>query len=246
MWLIALKERTMAGINPIRFIDPDGMASESIHLDQKGNVLRNYDDGHNTVFIHKAGTTATDVDKNYVETARKSGYTDESAGGTKIGELGGQIDVTTIVANILKDNKATAMGMHFMSEAQWVGKVLPNQEWDYKANNNTIFGVAWSFDIKAREQGLNLSSTGFFDKNSKLYFEDAAAFGNYNAGYTGIYAGVPESHQLVWAGLGEVAKFHPDTIKRVHEIVNGYETHGDNEVDYMWNTMGMSHAKSGK
>lgn len=35
--------------NPIIFVDPDGKETKSIHLDNKGNVLRNINDGDNSV-----------------------------------------------------------------------------------------------------------------------------------------------------------------------------------------------------
>ena len=37
-------------------------------------------------------------------------------------------------------------------------------------------------------------------------FDDAAQFGNFNAGYTGTYAGVPAGRQHTNAGLGEKSK----------------------------------------
>ena len=51
--------------NPIRNIDPDGMAPLSTHTDHDGNVLAVYNDGDLGVYKHENAQTKEDIDKSY-------------------------------------------------------------------------------------------------------------------------------------------------------------------------------------
>jgi RHS repeat-associated protein len=51
--------------NPVMFVDPTGMEGESIHLDKYGKVLKNIDDGDNSVYVHNDAKIKSDVDKTY-------------------------------------------------------------------------------------------------------------------------------------------------------------------------------------
>ena len=86
--------------NPIKFTDPTGTAPESIHIDPKGNVLLNKDDGDNTAYVHAAAITTKDVEKAYTTS-------DHSAGGINAGKLGGNIK-SGIISQIFKENKKKA------------------------------------------------------------------------------------------------------------------------------------------
>jgi YD repeat-containing protein len=220
--------------NPINKTDPTGASTESIHIDPKGNVLLNKNDGDNTVFVHATGITTKDVEKSYTTT-------DHSAGGIKVGELGKNIK-SGIISNILKDNKNTARSLP--NEAEWVARVSPKQEWDYKNNKNTIFGVAWAFDEDNKLKTGSEIKTSFTDDVLQGHptWASAADFGNFNAGYTGIYAKVPILHQYKWAGAGELLKGHPDVANRLNQWMQKIAPYGDNLRDYHFNTFGMQSA----
>jgi len=223
--------------NPISKIDPAGKKSESIHIDPKGNVLLNKNDGDNSVFVHSAATRKKDIEHAY-------STLDHSAGGIKIGKLGGNIK-SGIISQILKENKVIASSLP--NEFEWVARVLPNSDWDYKNNENTIFGVAWAFDmgqkrnLKAGEKETNTSFTDDVLKGHPTW-ASAADFGNFNAGYTGIYAKVPILHQYKWAGAGELAKGHLDADNRLNQWMQNVAPYGDNLRDYHFNNFGMQAA----
>ena len=166
--------------NPIRFIDPDGMGVNSVHIDDKGTVIKNIADGDNSVFVHSSGTKANDIEKKYSSS-------DHSAGGNRIGELGGEIDISSIGPKLLESSKSFAQ---IINKDEWVARVLPNQVWDLKNNENTIFGVAWKFDLDAEAAAGGAITTHTSFNMGELVFTDAADFGNFHAGYTGTHAGV--------------------------------------------------------
>jgi len=61
------------------------------------------------------------------------------------GVIGGNILADEIIQNILKDNATLAgeFGYSF-----WFSRVFRLGDWDYKADTNTIFGIAWKDDNK--------------------------------------------------------------------------------------------------
>ncbi len=220
--------------NPIKFTDPTGAAPESIHIDPKGNVLRNINDGDNTVYVHAAAIKGKDIDKSYTKA-------DHSAGGINVGKLGGNIK-SGIISQIFKENKSTASSLP--NEAEWVARVSPKQEWDYKNNEKTIFGVAWAFDEDNKAKTGSETKTSFTDDVLQGHptWASAADFGNFNAGYTGIYAKVPILRQYKWAGAGELLKGHPDAANRLNQWMQNIAPYGDNLRDYHFNTFGMQSA----
>jgi len=161
----------------------------------------------------KKAKTEADVDKTY-----SSSNTD--AGGEKIGELGGKIDIDKIFSNLLsKDAKISEE----LNGDAWVGKVLSYGDWGLKNNKNTIFGVAWEYDL-AHQQNPN---TFFEYKNFQIDGKfNSADVGNYHAGYTGIIAGVSQRAQYTWAGLGEIAKGN-NVLGRLRQIIFNVSPNGD-------------------
>src|ERR1700679_1066060 len=105
-----------------------------------------------------------------------------------------------------------------MTESQWFRSVFPGGEWDYKNNTNTIFGVAWQYDLDMRQVDESYTNTSFTANGT--YYDDAAQFGNFDAGYTGTYAKVPAMRQYIFAGLGEIKKVRSpyDVARRTLEI----------------------------
>jgi len=212
--------------NPIHKADPEGAKTESVHIDPKGNVLKDIKDGDNSVFVHATGITETDVTKTYTAT-------DHSAGGLKVGELGKTIDANGIVTNVLLDNSNKIKNATMW---EWKNKVGQDMPWDYKDNKSTIFGLAWDYD---KTHGTTTNPHTLF--TYKSYTMNAADFGNYHAGYTGSTAGISPMLQKIGAGYFEIKKngnwwahWNPATYLK--------PPYGDAPNDYKWNTQGMKDA----
>jgi RHS repeat-associated protein len=217
---------------PVAKIDPSGKGTESVHVDENGKVLRNYNDGDNTVYMHKIGTTGNDIDKKYVS---MEGH---SAGGKKIGELGGTIDIHLIFTNVLNNSRAEAKETNAL---EWVNKVRLNGKWDLKNNKETIFGVAWEYDIKRDAADTKNEHTEFLYNDCDKYLFDAAAVGNYHAGFTGSVIGISTRLQKMGAGFveqtkGDVSKNLKQYVKWVKFMSRPY---GDAKHDFYWNERGM-------
>ena len=230
------------GNNPVMGIDPLGKSTESIHVDKNGKVLRNYKDGDNSVYVHDNGTSSMDVDKAYV----KNNGT--SAGGKKIGELGKEIDVNEIFTNVLMKN---AISTFDMNGYEWFKKVKQDGEWDLKNNKNTIFGIAWAYDLAGDiKDPKMLQHKHTFFQFQDFRFEnrfDAADVGNYHAGWTGTHMSILPYIQKVGAGTVEKLKqgFPAMAMPVFFEpLILNSDTYGDVKADYYWNTKGISDAES--
>jgi len=214
--------------DPVRFTDPDGMGPTSVHVNEFGDVLKNVKDGDNGVYEHD-GKTAKDVNKDY--SAKNT-----SAGGKKIGTLGGKINANNIIKNISKRNGAEAKSG---TATDWYNNVKKDGKWDYKDNNNTVFGVAWQYD-EAHPQN---DKTSFSFGDSQM---NAADFGNLNAGFTGNMAGIPEIAQKLGAGVVEKLKNGGKDFVSYLDLTNPTimlnAPYGDRSTDYKYNTAGMNKA----
>jgi hypothetical protein len=56
---------TYCANNPVMFVYPTGMFDEdpSVHIDKFGNVIAQYDDNDNTVYLHATGNTEQQIDQ---------------------------------------------------------------------------------------------------------------------------------------------------------------------------------------
>jgi len=211
--------------NPIKYIDPTG-EEFSEHIDKFGNLIVHYDDKDNSVYLHADGTTKADIDKQIAQNNNTGGN------GRKIGELGGNIDITEIMCNKLKQSVNEAIKMDIID---YYYAVKQNGVWDLKNNTNTIFGVAWAVEKK-------LKTTFSFGNNESM---SAADVGNYHAGYTGRAAGIP--NYLLWKGAGfaeTIKEFKEGStilaIGRAHLLlIPSFYPSGDRLEDFKWNTKGM-------
>lgn len=154
--------------NPISFLDPTGLFS--VHTDESGNILKNVDDGDDGVYVHQGATTEADIDKTY--SAKNT-----SAGGEKIGELGGVINADKIYANALANNIAEAEGIY--NPFTFRNNVKNNGKWDLKNNKETIFGLAndgktqFSFEGELFEsQDIGNHHFGAVGKATNLFSEE--------------------------------------------------------------------------
>jgi hypothetical protein len=159
-------------------IDPTGMSEESIHLDKNGKVLANYDDGDKGVYVHN---NASEVKKNYSSK-------NTSAGGEKIGEIGGNINVNKIFANVLNKNMKEAQSI--VNPFTFRNHVKNRGDWDLKSNKNTIFGIANDGKTTFSFKGLTMSSPDI---------------GNYHFGAVGkAYGLFTEQYMLQKAGEAQM------------------------------------------
>lgn len=253
--------------NPLRFIDPDGMDSKNVNSDDP-NQMYNYvfvkDNKSGKIYAVELGIAEKGTTESYTSLVDEKGnglsgtlidskgniimstkgsrdiYLADGKGVNNIGKMGGHIDASGFIPNLLAENKARAQKM---SEKDWLGHVFIYMEWDYKNNKNTIFGVVWQYDLDARQADPDYINTVF--KTKERDYDDAAQFGNFNAGYTGTYAGVPVFRQYMYAGMGEIAKHRSlgDVVRRTAEIELQLPPYGDEWNDYRWNTRGMESAR---
>ena len=233
---------TYCANNPVGYVDPTGKTIEegdpSVHIDKKGNVIAQYDDNDNSVYVHKTGTTEEQVDQQRTQNNNTGGT------GKKIGELGGTINTSGIMENKLSQSAEEAKSMNIKD---YYFAVKTNGKWDLKNNKNTIWGVAWKFDEE------NKTNTNFtFSTYSNM---SAADVGNYHAGYTGKFLygghGLPDGILLDGAGFAEIAKclsrgqYKEGVMRAFISLMPPpfNTTRGDRYVDYLWNKQGMSDAR---
>ncbi len=186
--------------NPVLLRDIMGMGVESTHLDKYGNVLKDVNDGDTGVYVHMNATSESDVDKTY----SKSNI---SAGGVKIGSIGGTIQIGYIYANLLKENKKTAKGMY----NPWKFKKLVKNkgDWDLKNNKATIYGLA------------NDGKTKFSFMGKMMESQDV---GNHHFGVVASAFGFPLETSLRRAGAAQMAA---GTSKPQWQIYKTYEIPGN-------------------
>ena len=130
-------------------------------------------------------------------------------------------------------------------------KVKTKGDWDLKNNNSyntkssmrTIWGIAWKYD---QDNG----KTTTFSCN---YFSNASAadVGNFHYGYVGVLSGFSDETLFKCAGIAEVVKLglRNDPTFREHfvELMWGKSCkYGDQTNDYLFNFLGMEHAKKNK
>ena len=220
------------GNNPVKLVDPNGREF-SEHIDKYGNLIAHYDDGDNSVYLHKGGTTEADI-SHQRETLHKTG-----GNGAKVGELGGIIDMMTIFENKLSRSATEAKNLGIFG---YYEKVKKDGPWDLKNNDNTIWGIAWKYDKN------NDSNTTF--SCSRFSGATAADVGNYHAGYTGVAANIPQ--YILWKGAGAAETWksftehrYSDAIYGTIQVINIFSLRsGDREKDFFYNTIGMISAKS--
>ena len=171
---------------------------------------------------------------------------------TPIGEFGKEINVDEILPNMLGEHREEAKDLNIF---EWANRVKKDGEWDLKntresnrpGETETIFGVAWNFDLQKSNSG-NVK-TKF--RTSDYLFLDAADVGNYHAGYTGTHAGISPMLQKIGAGVIEQIKQENWINFNPMNPWTGPDKfftppHHDRPADYKWNTQGMSDAESEK
>ena len=156
---------TGMGNNPLLFIDPRG----------------------DTIFVNSTGyITRNDETDNLVYTTNEDGEL------VALGEIGGDINVDDIYANLLEQNTEEAAGM--WNPFSFRNKVKNKGEWDLKNTKNTIFGLA---------NHTKGEKTTFTFQGESMEAQD---IGNHHFGAVGEAAGMfPQEFMLKQAGEAQMA-----------------------------------------
>jgi len=149
--------------NPVMYIDENG---DSIIVDIYGNIMRQ-NGKDNNVFLFSAD---------------KNNY-------TKIGVLGGTINVQEILPNIFDKNAAEAKELRksLLGVIFFAIKVKTDGDWDLKTNTKTIFGFK--------------NSTKFQYNDNIMYSQDV---GNMNFGVVAKAFGYSQEYAKRSAGLYQI------------------------------------------
>jgi RHS repeat-associated protein len=233
--------------SPIWYVDPNG-DDPSTHIDENGDVIAEYDDGDDGVYVHETGTIKETIDNNRDNCDGQCGITNTDGGGYYIGELGGSLDLQAkgIFSNKLAQSANMTLAEDF-TFGDWYNNV-GSGIWDLKNNRSTIWGVAWAYSEANKAATGQVKNTQFVTPN--LTFEDASDFGNYHAGFTGSMFGVPVVFQQI--GAGAVEQLKDLTAAEFMQVASQYWQMGkfwernafmDETDDHYWNTLGMGDAR---
>lgn len=159
-----------------------------------------------------------------------------------IGEFRGNIDMDQFWENNLGNSSEEALDPDF-SKVDWVMAVKKGGNWDLKNNKGTIWGAAWAYDHSS--EGKKNEQKTQFQLEGEV-FGNAADVGNFHAGYTGTYAGVPMLLQSIGAGGVEVLKNVKEgrwnELKKNWFASRWLPTWGDSPRDWAYNRKGMKQA----
>lgn len=215
--------------NPILNVDPTGMSTESTHIDDFGNIIAEYDDGDDGVYVHEEGTTEEDVSQQREDTESTGGD------GDYIGDLGGVLDVSEIYSNLLRRNTYRA---DLMYDAFAFRDLVKNGgDWDYKNNKGTIFGLGNDGKTMFRYNGMMM---------------EAQDIGNHHFGAVAKDFGFPLGVSLRQAGKAQMAAGTSRPEWQRYKTGRGntkimIAPYGDDPRDQRWIRLGYEYVrKKGK
>ena len=228
-----------------RWLVPDPMGEKyydvSPYVYCAGNPVNIVDPQGDTIIVSKFGIIlSNDYKDDVVMLSQDDGI-------QQIGLIGGIIDVSEIVPNMLNQNVEVANEMNIID---FYYEVKERGPWDMKYNTNTIFGYIWCKE----ENVIEDSKTHFsFGDN---YCLTAADFGNYHFGYVGsfVYSGNGIHPYILYkgAGVAEAMKEWRNgskfiSLMRFEQFLDPRSlVSGDRPKDHNWITQGIKDARRQK
>lgn len=151
---INMSDYCVMGGNPILFLDRLGDEKQSRHLDPKGNVIAEYDDGDNSVYKHQTAKTKSEVDY------WRAKFNNNSGNGVNMGQMS---NVGVGLYNIGKIN--------IEQNKNWITNQLNTTQnsIDFKGEKTPKGGIINSYGLNvAGGGGFNVSLGTVEDSKGKM------------------------------------------------------------------------------